>query len=86
MGTLLVVLAVLLIVLALAILLLNIKYSMDKAALVQMTPEQEAQYEIEPCDIVTAENVQKILEYQMLKSQGVYATDCPAIARRKAQG
>jgi hypothetical protein len=85
MGTLLLGIALVLCVLGLAILLLNIKYAHEKA-LIQMNREQESQYEIQPYDIVTAENLQAILEWQMAKAQGDVKTDHPAIAARKAQG
>ena len=76
------VLAVFVLVLILVLAALSVKYNQDSR--VQLSPSDESQYEIDPSVIVTAGNVDKIVEWQILKAQGLVTKDHPAIAARKA--
>jgi len=84
MGAMLLVLAVFAIGLGLAMFLLGVKYEQDKVARVHI-PTDEAQYEISPSVVITAENVEQIVEHQIMHAMGMTDKDHPAIALRKAE-
>jgi len=79
MGTFLIILAVFVAVLAGVFFLLSLKYEQDKA-LTRLNSAQEAEFEL-----ITAENIEAVLDWQMMKAQGLVDKDHPAVARRKAE-
>ena len=81
MGTILLVLAGFVVVLAVAFFLLSVKYEQERHP---VSHEDERYYELDA--VVTTENVGRIVEYQMLKAGGLMDNDHPAVARRKLGG
>jgi len=72
---------VFIVVLAMAILSIRYSHSQERAVL---SSQDEAQYELEQPLLITNENVNGILEWQIMKAQGQVSHDHPAIAARKA--